>query len=253
MRPRNVRGRAELCLRWAACVGPPLRCRIIERRRWISAAAMAGGIDLQERALDVPSKGWSIRHRLMLLALAVALPFMLLTAGIVWQLANNERETRREAILFSTRTLMNAVDAILEQADRGGADAGHLAGPAGRRPRGVPPGGRARAPGLSGGWIVLSRRERPAARQSGSGRRRTAAAPAVRRRWRCRRRALETGQVQISDVFSGAVSEDADRHGRGAGAAQGQAAALHSPSSWSPRSSCRCSSNGTCRRAGSPG
>ena len=49
----------------------------------------------------------------MLLALAVALPFVLLTGGIVWQLANNERETRREAILFSTRTLMNAVDAIL--------------------------------------------------------------------------------------------------------------------------------------------
>ena len=51
----------------------------------------------------------------MLLALAVALPFVLLTAGIVWQLANNERETRREAILFSTRTLMNAVDAILSK------------------------------------------------------------------------------------------------------------------------------------------
>ena len=29
----------------------------------------------------MPNKGWSIRHRLMLLALAVALPFMLLTAG----------------------------------------------------------------------------------------------------------------------------------------------------------------------------
>ena len=92
----------------------------------------------------------------MLLALAVALPFMLLTAGIVWQLANNERETRREAILFSTRTLMNAVDTILEQADRGGADAGHLAGAGSRRSRGVPPGGRTRAPGLSGGWIVLA-------------------------------------------------------------------------------------------------
>ena len=51
----------------------------------------------------------------MLLALAVALPFVLLTGGIVWQLANNERETRREAILFSTRTLMNAVDTILSK------------------------------------------------------------------------------------------------------------------------------------------
>src|SRR3954471_1453361 len=51
----------------------------------------------------------------MLLALAVALPFMLLSAGIIWELAINERETRREAILFSTRTLMNAVDAILSK------------------------------------------------------------------------------------------------------------------------------------------
>ena len=51
----------------------------------------------------------------MLLALAVALPFVLLTAGIMWQLANNERETRREAILFSTRTLMNAVDTVLSK------------------------------------------------------------------------------------------------------------------------------------------
>ena len=33
----------------------------------------------------------------------------------MWQLANNERETRREAILFSTRTLMNAVDTILSK------------------------------------------------------------------------------------------------------------------------------------------
>ena len=49
----------------------------------------------------------------MLVALAVALPFLLLTAGIVWKLAENERENRREAILYSTRTLVNAVDALL--------------------------------------------------------------------------------------------------------------------------------------------
>ena len=45
--------------------------------------AVLGGITvLQERALDVSNKGWSIRHRLMLLALAVALPFVLLAVGI---------------------------------------------------------------------------------------------------------------------------------------------------------------------------
>ena len=83
----------------------------------------------------------------MLLALAVALPFMLLTAGIVWQLVDNERETRREAILFSTRTLMNAVDAILSKQI---AVAQMLAtSPALRSGRsgGLPPGGRARDAG----------------------------------------------------------------------------------------------------------
>ena len=39
-------------------------------------------------------KGWSIHRRLMLVALAVAVPFLLLSAGIVWQLADNERGTR---------------------------------------------------------------------------------------------------------------------------------------------------------------
>ena len=89
---------------------------LIERRRRIDCGQLPRRHNgLQERALDVSNKGWSIRHRLMLLALAVALPFVLLTGGIVWQLANNERENRREAILFSTRTLMNAVDTILSK------------------------------------------------------------------------------------------------------------------------------------------
>ena len=115
---------------------------------------------LRSRPLDaqVPSKGWSIRHRLMLLALALALalPFILLTAGIVRQLADNQRETRREAILFSTRTLMNAVDTIVNkqvtmaqmlatsptlQTD----DLSALRKEAERA-----------SPGLSDGWIVLS-------------------------------------------------------------------------------------------------
>jgi len=51
----------------------------------------------------------------MLVALAVAIPFLLLSAGIVWQLADNERENRRDAILYSTRTLLNGVDALLSK------------------------------------------------------------------------------------------------------------------------------------------
>ena len=85
-------------------------------------------MSLGSKPLEGPPKGWSIRQRLMLLALAVALPFIMLTAGIVWQLANNERETRREAILFSTRTLMNAVDTIIGKQIAVGADAGDVAG-----------------------------------------------------------------------------------------------------------------------------
>jgi two-component sensor histidine kinase len=92
----------------------------------------------------------------MLLALAVALPFMLLTAGIVWQLAANERATRREAILFTTRTLINAVDAILNKqvaVARMLATSPALQGddfPAFRHEA------ERTVPGLSGGWLVLS-------------------------------------------------------------------------------------------------
>src|SRR5262245_39970170 len=51
----------------------------------------------------------------MLVALAVALPFLLLSAGIVWQMIASERDNRREAILFSARALMSAVDAMLSK------------------------------------------------------------------------------------------------------------------------------------------
>jgi two-component sensor histidine kinase len=142
----------------------------------------------------------------MLLALAVALPFILLTAGIVWQLANNERETRREAILFSARTLMNAVDAILSKQI---AVAQMLATSpafetddfAAFRQEGM----RAMN-GLSGGWVSLADengQQLMNLRQSETGSlpRRPPAALAIQRR------AIETGQVQISDVFKGALSD----------------------------------------------
>ena len=140
----------------------------------------------------------------MLLALAVALPFMLLTVGIVWQLASNERETRREAILFSTRALMNAVDAILNKqvavaqllATSPALQADDLSAFRAEAERA--------ALGLSGGWIVLSD-------QSGQQLMnliRPAGEPLPRRppnALELQRRAIETGQVQISDVFTGAA------------------------------------------------
>jgi two-component sensor histidine kinase len=142
----------------------------------------------------------------MLLALAVALPFMLLTGGIVWQLANNERETRREAILFSTRTLMNAVDTILSKqiavaqmlATSPSLEADDLAT---FREEAM----RAMA-GLSGGWIVLADEAGQQLINLAPG----AAEPLPHRveaGMKIQRRAFETGEVQISGVFNGAYQK----------------------------------------------
>lgn len=136
----------------------------------------------------------------MLLTLAVALPFVLLTSGIVWQLANNERDNRREAILFSARTLMNAVDTILSKQI---AVAQMLARsptleaddfPAFRQEA-----LRAMA-GLSGGWIILADENgrqlmnlRPGAIEPLPNR--------VETGMTLQRRAFETGEVQVSGIF----------------------------------------------------
>jgi two-component sensor histidine kinase/type II secretory pathway component PulM len=158
----------------------------------------------QERALEASHKGWSIRHRLMLLALAVALPFVLLTAGIMWQLANNERETRREAILFSTRTLMNAVDTVLSKQI---AVAQMLAtSPAlqGDDLAAFRDEARRAMSGLSGGWIVLADETGQQLINLLPG----ATEPLPRRvesGMKIQRRAFETRQVQISGVFDGAL------------------------------------------------
>src|SRR5205085_10763789 len=137
----------------------------------------------------------------MLLALAVELPFILLTVGIVWQLASNEWSTRREAILFSTRALMNAVDAILSKQV---AVAQQLATSPALQTDDLAT-FRAEAerasPGLSGGWIVLSDESgqqlmnliRPVGEPLPL---RVPAGLALQRR------ALETGQIQISDVYA---------------------------------------------------
>jgi two-component sensor histidine kinase len=150
----------------------------------------------------VPGKGWSIRHRLMLLALGVALPFILLTVGIVWQLAANERENRREAILFSTRTLMNAVDTIIGKqiavgqmlATSPALDNDDFAAFRQEAERA--------AKGLGGSWIVLSD-------ESGQQLVNLLKPPGeplpVRQGVEIGRRTIETGQVQISDVFNDAL------------------------------------------------
>jgi two-component sensor histidine kinase len=138
----------------------------------------------------------------MLLALAVALPFVLLTAGIVWQLANNERETRREAILFSTRTLMNAVDTILSKQIAVGQmlatspallsdDMAAFREEAERATR-----------GLSEGWVVLSNKD---GQQLVNLKLPPDAPLPIRQGVALGRRTIELNRVQISDVFNGAV------------------------------------------------
>jgi two-component sensor histidine kinase len=139
---------------------------------------------------------------LVLVALAVAVPFILLTAGIVWQLAANERENRREAVLFSTRTLMNAVDTIL--AKQIAVAQGLAISPALNTDdmSAFRQEAERAMQGLSGGWIVLSDRDGQQlvnlAHPIGSALPRWPA-PAIA----LQSRAIETGQLQISDVFVG--------------------------------------------------
>jgi two-component sensor histidine kinase len=141
----------------------------------------------------------------MLLALAVALPFMLLTAGIVLQLANNERETRREAILFSTRTLMNAVDAILSK--QIGIAKLLAASPALQNDdlAAFRMEVERAAPSLGGARILLSDENgqqlvNVLLKPGDPLPRRPAVARALEKR------AIESGEVQISNVYTGAVA-----------------------------------------------
>jgi two-component sensor histidine kinase len=142
----------------------------------------------------------------MLLALAVALPFMLLTSGIVWQLAANEHATRREAILFTTRTLMNAVDAILNKQV---AVAQMLATSPALQADDFPAfrqEAERMVPGLSGGWIVLSD-------QSGQelvdlSRPSDAALPRIgTAALELQQRAIKSGQYQISNVLPDTIRQ----------------------------------------------
>ena len=148
--------------------------------------------------------GWSVRQRLILLALAVAVPFMLLNAAIIRQLAESEREARRQSILLSARALMNAADALIEkhiaiaqtlaaspalQADDDAAfrrDASRA------------------LPALGGAWVVLA--DETGQQRVNLLRESDTALP--RRHpdaFALQRRAHETGRPQVSGVFPGAA------------------------------------------------
>ena len=132
----------------------------------------------------------------------MALPFLLLTAGIVWRLAENERENQRQAIIYATRTLVSAVDELLNKQI---AIAQILASSpalltddieAFRREA-----ERAQS-GMSGNWIMLSdERGRQIINLA-----RPASGPLPMRQpegTNLLQRALTSGEIQISDVSYG--------------------------------------------------
>ncbi len=62
-----------------------------------------------------PIRGWSIRHRLIVLVLFATVPMLVLSVAIVQKLAQSERIARREAITYSARSIQTAVDSQLEK------------------------------------------------------------------------------------------------------------------------------------------
>lgn len=138
----------------------------------------------------------------MLVALAVALPFLLLTAGIVWQLAENERANRREALLYSTRALVHAVDALLsKQIAIGQILAASPALQTDDFAEFRKEAERAR-PGMAGGWVMLADENGQLLVNIAS----PLGEPLPLRnpnRIELQKRALKTGETQISNVGIG--------------------------------------------------
>lgn len=62
-----------------------------------------------------PVRGWSIRHRLIVLVLFATVPMLVLSVAVVQKLAQSERVARRQAITFSARSIQTAVDSQLEK------------------------------------------------------------------------------------------------------------------------------------------
>ena len=138
----------------------------------------------------------------MLVTLAVVLPFLLLTAGVVWKIAENERENRRDANLYSVRALVSAVDALLGKQI---AVAKMLAASPALQAEDLVEfrkEAERTLPGLSGGWVVLAdengKQLMNLARPAGEALPTRNPESVI-----LQRRALATGEAQISDVIIG--------------------------------------------------
>jgi PAS domain S-box-containing protein len=71
-------------------------------------ALVSGAVDPRSRG-----HGLNIRQRLFLIVGFVAVPMLLLSAAIVWTLAERERDVTLQALTYSSRSIMSAVDAQL--------------------------------------------------------------------------------------------------------------------------------------------
>ncbi|MGO9007112.1 MAG: PAS domain S-box protein [Beijerinckiaceae bacterium] len=148
----------------------------------------------------------SIRQRLTLIVLAVAIPMLAMSAAIAWQLEQRERETQREATMYASRSILSAVDAQLGRyttaaqalATSPALQADDLVAFRKRAELGLP--------GLSGSWVVLA----DVRGQQLVNTLVSASEPLPRNvpEWLAdESRAFETKQVQISDVTIGPVAQ----------------------------------------------
>jgi len=146
-----------------------------------------------------------VGQRLILIVLAIAVPMLLLLAGVVWRLADRERETRLDAAMYSSRTMRSAVDAQLgkyiavAQALATSPSLQHADLAAFREEA------ERALPGLPRAWVVLADvRGRQLVNTLVSAKRKLAEnAPA---RPSDIARAFKTGQMQVSDVTIGPVA-----------------------------------------------
>jgi len=156
--------------------------------------------------MQVAARGLSIRQRLTLIVLVVAIPMLLLSAFIVWWLAGRESEKRRDAMLYASRAVLSAVDAQLDKyitvalmfATSPSLQRDDLASFREEAERTLP--------GISGYWVALAD---PRGRQvvntlvSARG----PLPPVTPKVLPDEIRAFETKQFQISDVISGPVAK----------------------------------------------
>lgn len=149
--------------------------------------------------------GLTVRRRLTLILLAVALPMLLLSVAIVWRLADLERDARMQAIVYSSHSIMSAVEAQLGKyvavgralATSPALQAGDIVAFRGEAERAVS--------GLPGAWVALVD---PAGQQvlntlQSPGVSLPRVPPSVLAE---ERRAFATGQVQFTDVVVGPVT-----------------------------------------------